>query len=398
MRLPWSPARHFPRPSFPRLSARIAPAAPPLAIAPPPVAHIATPEALGEEVFGPAVFAFLAWLIRHPATARLDRLYFASREGWVLERIYSVMRTRLADRALPRGLYLPCSRRVMLAAQLGAGQSEVPLGNGRRLDVGLLTASSPWFEGTVEALLLARIGFVPRRPGPPDAARITLMRDAAILHCAAELMADEIVPHVRGIHAEFLTYAASCGLTAGGAAGLVDVGYSATIQTAIQHTLGVRLAGFYMAVSDAAGKAEAGRAGGYAFSAFARGIPAATFAGECGLPLEAVLSAPHGQVIGYAPPTRGRRGAPASPVFGVPGLAQLHFPTLQRVHDGIQSHCLDRLSAHGLTAAADPLAMLRRLGRGEISVAPEIRAALMVEDAFCGNGEIDVLARARSPG
>ncbi|WP_428392371.1 hypothetical protein [Lichenicoccus sp.] len=394
MRLPWSPARHFPR-----LSARIAPSAPPRAIAAPPALHIASPEALGERVFGPAVFAFLAWLIRHPATARLDRLYFASREGWALERLYGAMRARLADNALPRGLYLPCSRRVMLAAQLGAAQlgatqREAPLANGR-LEVGLLTASSPWFEGTVEDLLLARIGFVPKRPAPPDTTRITLMQDAAIAHCAAELMADEIVPHVRRIHADVLAFAASCGLTAGGAAGLVDVGYSATIQTAIQHTLGVRLAGFYMAVSDAAAKAEAGRAGGYAFAAFARGAATATFAAECGLPLEAVLSAPHGQVIGYAPPTRGRRAAPVSPVFGAPGLAQLHFPMLQRVHDGMHVYCLDRLSAHGLQAAPDPLAMLRRLGRGEVSVAPEIGSALMVEDAFCGNGEIDVLARAR---
>ena len=391
MRLPWFPVRHFPR-----LATRIAPAVSHIAVAAPPALHIATPEALGERVFGPAVFAFLVWLIRHPATARLDRLYFASREGWVLERLYGAMRTRLADRNLPRGLYLPCSRRVMLAAQLGAPQPDAASSNGGRLAVGLLTESSPWFEGTVEELLLARIGFVPRRPGAPDAARITLMRDAAIAHCVAELMADEIVPHVRGIHADFLAYAASCGLTAGGAAGLVDVGYSATIQTAIQHSLGVRLAGFYMAASDAAGKAEAGKAGGYAFAAFARGSAAATFAAECGLPLEAVLSAPHGQVIGYAPPPRGRRRAPASPVFGAPGLAQLHFPTLQRVHDGMQAFCLDRLSTHGLVAAADPLAMLRRLGRGEISVTSEIRSALMVEDAFCGNGEIDVLARARS--
>lgn len=356
------------------------------------------PETFGPLLFGPVLFAFMAWLIRHPAVSRLDRLYFVSREGWMLEKLYNAMRERLALE-LPHGVYLHGSRRALLAAQMGAQASA---GAGR-IDATLLTSSSPWFEGSVEGLLLARIGFIPVRAGADDAARITLMRDAAIVHCVAELMGDEIGAHVRRAYAGFASYAEARGLleTKGDGRsrmGVVDVGYSATMQSAIQKTLGIGLAGFYMAVTEAARKV-AGE-GGYAFGAFAQGAAAAEFGGEFGLLLEAVLSAPHGQVIGYTVPDRhhpaqsGAAPRPSEPIFDAQGASQRRFPILERLHAGIQAFCLERLATHGLQPEADPFAALRRLGKDGIAVPSELRSALFVEDAFCGNGEIDVLARA----
>jgi hypothetical protein len=364
--------------------------------------HVETPEQFGELVFGPVLFAFMAWLMRHPAISRLDRLYFASREGWALEALYRAMRDQAGrDQAgrdhagrnqaghagLPPASYLPCSRRAVLAAQMGASVRA-----GGPLDVSLLTASSPWFEGTIEELLRARIGLLCREPAGLPASRVALMRDAEIVHCVAGLMADEITPHVQQAHADFECYATAIGLAGAGQAGLVDVGYSATIQSAIQKTLGISLVGFYMAVTEAARKT--GEEGGYAFGAFAEGGEAAQFGGAFGLFLEAVLSAPHGQVIGYAPTAD---GGGTEPVFDIGGAAQQAFPILQRIHAGIHAYCLGRMAAHGLQPEADPFATLRRLGAGAITVAPEIRRALFVEDAFCGNGEIDVLARAGAP-
>ena len=344
----------------------------------PPEVHISTPEQFGADLFGPVLFAFIAWLLRHPAIRHLDRLYFASREGWALVRLYEALRGPGSMRQLPPAAYLHCSRRAVLAAQLGA-----TIDTDHGLDASLLTSSSPWFEGTVEALLRARIGFVSAQgvaePGNP----IVLMRDAGIVHCVAELMADEIGPHVRRAYAGFASYAEQHGMLQGGRAGLVDVGYGATMQSAIQKTLGIRLVGFYMAATEAAQKV--GDDGGYAFGAFAQGEAATRFGGEFGLFLEAVLSAPHGQVIGYRPD---------GPVFDLDGASQRAFATLERIHAGIHAHCLERLATRGLQPDADPFAPLRRLSAGGITLAAEIRQALFVEDAFCGNGEIDVLARA----
>jgi hypothetical protein len=376
---------------FRHLSDRLKPAPSPAAPPPVPVPrlHVETPEQFGALVFGPVLFAFMAWLMRHPAISRLDRLYFASREGWVLQALYSTLREQAGSAGLPRAIYLHCSRRAVLAAQMGAS-----LRAGASLDVSLLTSSSPWFEGTVEELLRARIGF---NCGPSTglpASRIALMRDAGVVHCVAGLMADEIAPHVRQAHANFESYAAALGLTEKGQAGLVDVGYSATIQSAIQKTLGTGMIGFYMAVTEAARKTS--DEGGYAFGAFAEGAAAAQFGGEFGLFLEAVLTAPHGQVIGYTASSDG--GGASEPVFEAGGAAQHAFPMLERIHAGIHAYCLGRLASHGLQPEADPFATLRRLGGGSVTLAPEIRQALFVEDAFCGNGEIDVLARAGASG
>ena len=342
--------------------------------------HVQTPEQLGLEVFGPALFAFMVWLLRHPATGRLDRLYFASREGWALHGLYEAMREHSGIEGLPGATYLHGSRRALLAAQLGAS-----LIDGVRLDVLPLTESSPWFEGSVEELLRARIGFVPARPGAVQASPIVLMRDAPIVHCVAGLLEREIVPHVRAARAGFACYAERLGMLQAGSAGLVDVGYGATMQSAIQKTLSIRLVGFYMAVTAAARKV--GAEGGHAFGAFAQGEAAAQFGGAFGLFLEAVLSAPHGQVVGY--------DDAGEPLFDAGGTSQRAFAVLQRVHDAIRSHCLQRLATHGLQPEADPLAMLRRLKAGSVTLAPGIGEALSVEDAFCGNGEIAVLGTGR---
>ena len=353
----------------------------------PPVSRVDTPEQFGAEVFGPVLFAFMVWLMRHPAMQHLDRLYFASREGWALERLYNALREASGIAGLPPAVYLHCSRRAVLAAQLGAS-----LEAGQALDAGLLTSSSPWFEGTVEALLRARIGFVPAEAATSPGSRIVLMRDAGIVHCVVELMAAGIAPHVRRAHAGFVAYAERHGLLDGGRAGLVDVGYSATMQSAIQHTLGIRLVGFYMAATEAAQKV--GESGGYAFGAFAEGASATRFGSDFGLFLEAVLSAPHGQVSGYTPPGAVPPPDAGKPVFDAGGASQRAFATLERIHAGIRDYCLERLATQGLQPEPDPFAALRRLGEGSVELPAEIRQALFVEDAFCGNGEIDVLARA----
>ena len=145
--------------------------------------------------------------------------------------------------------------------------------------------------------------------------------------------------------------------------------------------------------SGAACWTAAGRACGYAFGAFAEGASATRFGGDFGLLLEAVLSAPHGQVTGYAAPGDTLPAGAGEPVFEAGGASQRAFATLERMHAGIGTYCLGRLATHGLQPEPDPFAGLRRLGGGAVRLPAEIRQALFVEDAFCGNGEIDVLAR-----
>ena len=70
---------------------------------------------------GPLVFAFVAWLARHPAVPHLRRLFFVSREGWFLRRLYDAVREETGRMDLPPSSYLHCSRRAALAAAQGRG-------------------------------------------------------------------------------------------------------------------------------------------------------------------------------------------------------------------------------------------------------------------------------------
>ena len=83
----------------------------------PPALCVSSPEAFGSTVFKPTLFVFMAWLLRHRATGRLDRLYFASCEGWALRDLYAAMAERSGlDGSLP-GIYLHGARRALLAAE-----------------------------------------------------------------------------------------------------------------------------------------------------------------------------------------------------------------------------------------------------------------------------------------
>ena len=143
-----------------------------------------------------------------------------------------------------------------------------------------------------------------------------------------------------------------------------------------------------MGVSHAA--AQVWGAGGHAFGAFADG-DVADFTGGYGLMLEAFLTAPHGQVVGYD-----ETMTPPTPLFRADGLSQQAFPFLERIYQGVERYALDLVRCYGPDLLDLPFrsstatSMLQAFRDGRIRLAPEIMAALSVEDDFCGNGEIPV--------
>ena len=333
------------------------------------------PEAAGAVLFGPLVFAFVAWLARHPTLRHMHRLFFVSREGWFLKRLYDAVREASGRTDLPPSSYLHCSRRAALAAAQGRG-----------LDPDAVLRGAG-FNGSLEAFLLARLGFVPDAALGHGHHRISFPRDADLVRCMIELMGDGIAAHGAGALRAFTAYAAQIGLTGPGPLGFVDVGYSGTMQTAIQTALGRPLIGLYMGVSQDAAQVRTG--GGHAFGAFADGN-VADFTGGYGLMLEAFLTAPHGQVTGYDD------AVPATPLFRHDGLSQDLFPTLERIYDGVEQYALSLIRCWGPDLLDLPFrpeaatAMLQAVRDRRIRLSPELMAALSVEDDFCGNGEIAV--------
>ncbi len=341
-----------------------------------PALVVHEPEQAGALLFGPLLFAFVAWLARHPTLRHMRQLFFVSREGWFLKRLYDAVRTQSGRTDLPPSSYLHCSRRAALAAAQGRG-----------LDPDAVLRGAG-FNGSLDAFLLARLGFVPDAALGHAHHTVGFPRDAELVRCMIELMGDEVAAHGARALRAFTAYAGQVGLTEPGPVGFVDVGYSGTMQTAIQTALGRPLIGLYMGVSHDAAQVRAG--GGHAFGAFADGN-VADFTGGYGLMLEAFLTAPHGQVTGYDD-----AAVPATPLFRHDGLSQDVFPTLERIYDGVEHYALALLRCWGPDLLDLPFrpeaatAMLQAVRDRRIRLSPALMAALSVEDDFCGNGEIAV--------
>ncbi|MGI4748067.1 MAG: rhamnan synthesis F family protein [Janthinobacterium lividum] len=333
------------------------------------------PEQAGAVLLGPLMFAFVAWLARHPTTRHLDRLFFVAREGYFLKRLYDAVRIASGRDDLPPATYFHCSRRAALAAAQGAG-----------LDPDAVLAGAG-FNGSLSAFFLARFGFVADEKFSLQHTMISLPRDNDLVRCVMELMREQIVVHGQRAAEAFTAYARASGMTADIRAGFVDVGYSGTMQSAIQGVLGQPLVGLYMGVSEAA--VQVRRLGGHAFGAFAQG-DVGSFTGGYGLMLEAFLTAPHGQVIGY--------DASHAPVFRHDGQSQKQFAVLERLYQGAEAYALTLMRTYGPDLLDFPFSpeaatsMLQAVRDGRLRLSSELMAGLAVEDDFCGNGEIPVFS------
>ncbi len=255
----------------------------------PPYLSLGSARDVGYVVFGPLMLLFMSWLIRHEALGRVERLYFLAREGDFLVKVYRLIRERYGLRHLPEGRYFHVSRQVAIGAALGTGfRPDLVTGAGR-------------YVGSIQSLLWNRASFTAPAHLGLDSRDVRLPADAPVVERVMTDLEPEIMAHGADLNARFRAYARQEGLDAGGLHAVVDVGYSATIQKMMQLSLGQPLIGLYMTTFDAAQMVE--RDGGAAFSCFRAGaenpetssLPVLAY----GLAVEAFLTAPHGQVVGY---------------------------------------------------------------------------------------------------
>ena len=342
-----------------------------------PITLIA-PETAGRVLLGPLLMAFLAKLVLHPALPKMERIFFLSREGFFLSRLYSHLRKNWLPH-LPEAKVFPVSRRVAISAAQSVA-----------FDPDILIHSGDGYHGTMAALLEARLNVVLPPGDPLHDMAIRLPDDRATVRAMTLLLKDTILAQAELSRNGLQAWAASQGIRADSVMryGVVDIGYGGTIQRHLQTALGLPLCGFYMAAEPGAQRVE--EAGGLAFGLLAAGEKAVAFRHAYSIFLEAIFTAPHGQVIGYET-TR----EPPVPLFASPGLSQENFDTLTRLVDGAEHYLTDLLESygteilpallHGDTAA---LASLRAMKEGAITLSPEIAQVLFTEDTFCGRGEV----------
>ncbi|WP_342110973.1 rhamnan synthesis F family protein [Methylobacterium sp. SI9] len=354
----------------------------------PPYLTLGSARAVGSVVFGPLMLLFMSWLIRHEALGRVERLFFLAREGDFLVKVYRLIRERYGLRHMPEGRYFHVSRQVAIGAALGTGfRPDLVIGAGR-------------YVGSIQSLLLNRASFTAPAHLGLDSHNVRLPADAPVVERVMTDLEPEIMAHGADLNARFRAYARQEGLDAGSLHAVVDVGYSATIQKMMQLALGQPLTGFYMTTFDTAqGVAQDG---GAAFSCFSAGsenpetstLPVLAY----GLAVEAFLTAPHGQVVGYE-----NAGERIAPLFKTDPRTPAEHAVLAELHAGAEQYVTDTLDLYGpelLQAdipTQGPQEFLRLLMQGLIATPSEPMRTLGVEDDFCGLPVHRVYAPPESP-
>jgi hypothetical protein len=335
---------------------------------------------LGYCAYGPALFAFTAWLARRPALGDLDRLYFLSREGWALQPIYDAIRDAVGADTLPSSAYLHISRRAVLLA-----------GQAVRFDPTAITGD-PEFNGDLAGLLKGRLGV--ELPEGGDQA-IVLPADAAMAAEAIEALRTRIVAQAEPEAQALGAYLTQKGLTA--RSGVVDVGYRATIQAGLQKIAGHGLAGFYCgtfpeaeAVETAQTDGSAGSAAGYFGDRVdPRGHAAIV---QLAILFEAVLTAPQGQLDRFVLASDGT----AEPQFLANSRLPAEIEILGQLHAGILDYTRDLLRWYGPRIVGldfDPAVALEPLtafAEGRLIAPASVLKTLRVDDAYCGYEEHEV--------
>lgn len=334
---------------------------------------------VGYTVFGPLMYAFTAWIANHPTTSSLRHLYFLSREGYALRRFYETVRAQCPALALPESSYFLTSRRMVLSAVQGVQFAPAEV-----------LANHNVYRGTLGSLLRSRLGLVLPELTDANAIEIELPRDEDEVVEYLTILEQQISEHGRTDLALYRQYLDESDMAQAGTVGVVDIGYSGTIQRNLQEVLRRGLVGYYMATfKDISAVA---RQGGVAFGCFcdgeslwSPGVPVVRHS----LLLEALLTAPHGQLAGFT-----KDGDELRPVFKADPRSEEHTATLAEMHQGADDYCRDILAAYpaeyraailsaplDLGALQEPLLLL---ANKQIVVPQAVAEALAVEDDFTG--------------
>ncbi len=331
---------------------------------------------VGYAVWGPLLFGFLTWVIDQ---ARQDggRVFFLAREGWALIRLYEYLRSALASIgvALPEGQYLMVSRRSTMGPMAAAD-----------FDADFIVRGSR-FQGTLGELLKARLGV----ELPADVCEASIPVDTERNRGEAAALVQRMEHHILEATRDRLdrlrAYLAQEGADQPGGL-IVDVGYSGTIQSALQMITGTSFRGAYMVTSQNANAVtkQGGSAAGYYSHDYAP-----TLVRDYSMLLEAVLTAPHGPTIDYQ-----YEDGRVAPIFGERGKAQHNFGYLEEQFQGASDYFADLIDTYGPEIALTTFSPrecevgLRQLVEGVLRPPTEFWRTLNVENDFCGEGEIDI--------
>jgi FMN phosphatase YigB (HAD superfamily) len=338
-----------------------------------------SPKNAGYVVFGPIIFAFLSWIIRHQDRPK-NKIFFLAREGYSLTRIYNSIREMCPELNLPEGSYLFASRRALLSAVQVVHPS---------LDK---VVSGFAFNGTFADLVEGRLGMKLKNRSSYEWP-VDIFNEKELILQELQKLLPEIEAHSQKEMDNYIAYLKQENFDSEEMPTVVDIGYSGTIQTCIQDILNKPLKGFYFGTH--VGITQVKEKGGVAYGYEGEEIePTQSNRGTLMMHpiiLEAFLTAPHGQLESFT-----REEGRLVPVFKKERHTKEWEQMLEDLHEGAHEYCVDMIKTYGPEFLSfnhnvqDVSEFYRLFMNGLFQVPESIRDHLHIEDDFCGNGDVNL--------
>ena len=323
---------------------------------------------LGYWFYGAPLLTFMLWLIQKTRADGVERIFFLARDGYFLRRLYKFVAALLNVTALPSEYFMASRRAVTVASIRDISQAKELI--------------KLRFEGTQRKLFRERFGM--ELGGDEKIVLPNLFSTTDCESVAAQIIdehSEEILNHAAAERGGFEKYIANLGGSLD-KVGVVDMGYSGTIQFYLQELTGKKFTGYYFATSSTNRFGE--EAGERMRGCFTENddykwTKSAIYRYQ--LLFETILTAPDAQLKHF--------DATGNPVFGAPEPGQLHFREISAIHEGIKDFCRDVAEVFGDILLRVPIdknfvdAWVRAFMSDKKIIAPELREIFTLDDEYC---------------
>lgn len=321
----------------------------------------------GYVFLGPLIYNYLAWLFSELRNNGYERILFLAREGYLLERLYTEIRTRLSLTGTPLAIYFKTSRRMASVASMKTMED-------------ILDNLRDSFSGTVRELLLYRFGI---NRDKENSQEIIVNSDPGIREIIKKYSA-EILKNAETERRNYLRYMEDIGLKPESRLAIADIGLKGSIQYHLGKIFDARFDGFYVtAFTGASNPYGIGNNVKALYPEEAAGDGQTSRVFNYHILFESALAAPEGMYI----KANGDGSFTNGPLFSNQKL----FEKKKEIHEGIRSFILDMLESDGtLPSPASPRLVDELFGlpaKGACIIADEIKKTFFVDDLYGVNNE-----------
>ena len=337
---------------------------------------------LGYWFYGVPILTYILWLIKKTKADGVKRILFLAREGYFLQSLYKFVAELLNIEPLPNDYFLASRRSVTVSSIRKIEQAEALI-------------KLP-FRGSQRELFNARFGLElggDEKVFLPNSEEENSVDYEGIVNKIIDRNAEKILRHAASERANFEKYIANFNLN-NEKIGIVDIGYSGTIQYHLQELTGKTFTGYYFATSsknrfgDEAGERMRG--------CFTENDDYGTT--KCAIYrfmilFETILTSPDAQLKHF--------DAEGKPVFGEPEPMQGNFESLLEVQEGIKDFCRDVAEIFGDILLRVPIdinfadAWVRAFVKDTKIIAPNLRRIYQFDDVYCNLSHGNALDRCR---